>query len=70
MYEFRWKGLIGKWRTRIYGPLIVNEIFAGRTIKVVDSGNAHIFVVKGKKFKSYEKSEKTSEKASPMLAEP
>lgn len=59
-----------KWKSRINGPFIVNEVFAGGAIEVVDLGDAHTFFMKGEKLRSYGGCENASKKASQMLAEP
>lgn len=70
LYKSRWKGLLGMWEARTYGTFIVNGFFTGGTVELIDPSDTCTFVVKGRKLMSYERSEKTSEKVSLMLADP
>lgn len=33
LYKSRLKGLLGKWKSRTYGPFIVNDVFVGGRLK-------------------------------------
>lgn len=58
LYISCWKGLLGRWKARTFGPFIVNGVFSSGTVEVIDTCDAHAFVVKGKKLRSYDKGEK------------
>lgn len=69
LYKSRWKSLIGKWKSRFYGPFLVNEVFAGGAVQVIDHGYECTFVMKGQKLR-YEGRKNASEKVPSMLTEP
>lgn len=69
-YKCRWKGVLGKWKTRTSSPFIVREVFASGVVQIINPREGHTFIEKEEKLRSYEGSENALEKVSLMLVEP
>lgn len=70
LIKSRWKGFLGKWKSRNSAPFIVNKVFVGGVVELCDPREMYTFVVRENKLRSYGKSENASEKVYLMLVDP